>query len=110
MLQRDASATEGEGLHCQMCDASLQLKEKYIFPLDISNGHRYVHLGHVLRGVEDGASLLSRVQQVERKVVSDFERQYSRWLLGELSDAEFYEWYSSVSSGWMDVFSAAFGR
>lgn len=110
MLQRDASATEGEGLHCQMCDASLQLKAQYVFPLSISNGQRYVHLGHVLRGVDGGASLLSRVQQVERRVVSDFERQYSRWLLGELSDAEFYEWYSSVSSGWMDVFSAALGR
>ena len=108
MLQRDASATEGEGLHCQMCDASLQLKEKYIFPLDISNGHRYVHLGHVLGSVDGGLSLVSRAQAVEQRVWSDFWGLYTRWLSGELSDEAFYGLYSSVSSSWMSVFATTF--
>ena len=43
MLAREKNAKQGTGLHSEMCDTSLQIKDNWVFPLKISNGKRYLN-------------------------------------------------------------------
>lgn len=108
MLARDAKAKEGEGLHCEMCDASLRIKNEWAFPLKISNGNRYVNTQNILRGAESRPSILSCTEMVEQTVVEEFAPLYEQWTQGELSNKDFWQAYDQVASGWMKKYYEIF--
>lgn len=101
MLARDAHATEGEGLHSEMCDASLAIKDQWAFPMHISNGKRYVALQTILVGDANKPALMTCTNDVETKILSDFLPIYQQWTTGKISDKEFWKSYDNVASGWM---------
>ena len=72
MLARDEHAQEGDGLHSEMCDLSLQIKDQWVLPLRISNGKRYVNIQHILRGTDIAPSLLNCTQRVEKAIEASF--------------------------------------
>lgn len=108
MLARDAKATEGEGLHSEMCDASLKIKNEWAFPLKISNGKRYVNMQNILRGSEGKPSMLACTDTVEKAIVEDFAPLYMQWTQGELSNKAFWQAYDDVAEKWMGKYYEIF--
>jgi hypothetical protein len=104
MLARDAKAAEGIGLHAEMCDASLRIKDQWAFPMHISNGKRYVALQTILVDNENKPALMSCTNDVETKILSDFLPIYQQWTTGKISDKEFWKSYDNVASGWMKTY------
>lgn len=108
MLARDRTATQGKAMHCEMCDASLQIKNEWAFPLKISNGKRYVCTQTILRGDAEKPALLDCTKQVETQVVKQFAPLYQQWTSGQLSDHQFWNAYDTMASGWMNAYYTAF--
>ena len=108
MVARDATAKEGKGLHCEMCDASLKIKNEWAFPLKISNGKRYVALQNILVDNENKPALMTCANDVETEILSDFLPLYQQWNAGKISDKEFWQAYDQVSSEWMKKFYEIF--
>lgn len=104
MLARDAKAAEGIGLHAEMCDASLRIKDQWAFPMHISNGKRYVALQTILVDNENKPALMTCTNDVETKILSDFLPIYQQWTTGKISDKEFWKSYDNVASGWMKTY------
>ena len=108
MLARDSEAVEGVGLHSEMCDASLQIKDQWVFPLKISNGKRYVCLQNIMRGAEGKPALLDCTHQVEKVIVSDFLPLFQQWTEGNLAAAEFWDCYQQMAKYWMKKYDEIF--
>lgn len=108
MVARDATAKEGKGLHSEMCDASLKIKNEWAFPLKISNGKRYVALQNILVDNENKPALMTCANDVETEILSDFLPLYQQWNAGKISDKEFWQAYDQVSSEWMKKFYEIF--
>ena len=108
MAARSFNAKKGSALHSEMCDASLQIKDAWIFPMKISNGKRYVSLQNVLIGTDDKPALLSCVNKVEDKIQNDFRPLYQQWTEGALPDQVFYKWYEQITKQWMKDYYSAF--
>lgn len=108
MLAREKNAKQGTGLHSEMCDASLQIKDNWVFPLKISNGKRYLNTQVVLRGVEGKPSLLSCTHKVEQQILDDFIPLYQQWTEGALSDQVFFKLYDQIAKKWMKTYNASF--
>ena len=107
MTARNPKAKKGEALHSEMCDASLQIKDQWAFPMHISNGKRYVALQTILVGNENKPALMTSTNNVETKIQSDFLPLYQQWVEGNLDDKTFYKWYQQSSKNWMkDYYSA----
>lgn len=104
MLARDAKATKGIGLHAEMCDVSLRIKDQWAFPMHISNGNRYVALQTILVDNENKPALMTCTNDVETKILSDFLPIYQQWTTGKISDKEFWKLYDNVASGWMKTY------
>ena len=104
MLARDAKATKGVGLHAEMCDVSLRIKDQWAFPMHISNGNRYVALQTILVDNENKPALMTCTNDVETKILSDFLPIYQQWTTGKISDKEFWKSYDNVASGWMKTY------
>lgn len=104
MLARDAKATKGVGLHAEMCDVSLRIKDQWAFPMHISNGNRYVALQTILVDNENKPALMTCTNDVETKILSDFLPIYQQWTTGKISDKEFWKLYDNVASGWMKTY------
>ena len=108
MLARDAKATKGTGLHAEMCDASLRIKDQWAFPLHISNGKRYVALQTILVGNENKPALMTCTNEVETKIQSDFLPIYQQWVNAAISDKEFWQAYDQMANGWMKEYYQVF--
>ena len=104
MLARDAKATKGVGLHAEMCDVSLRIKDQWAFPMHISNGNRYVALQTILVDNENKPALMTCTNDVETKILSDFLPIYQQWTTGKISDKEFWKLYDNVASEWMKTY------
>ena len=108
MLAHNPKAKKGEALHCEMCDASLQIKDQWAFPMHISNGKRYVALQTILVGNENRPALMTCTNDVETMILSDFLPLYQQWVEGNLDDKTFYKWYQQSSKNWMKYYYSAF--
>ena len=108
MLAHNPKAKKGEALHCEMCDASLQIKDQWAFPMHISNGKRYVALQTILVGNENRPALMTCTNDVETMILSDFLPLYQQWVEGNLDDKIFYKWYQQSSKNWMKYYYSAF--
>lgn len=108
MAARNPKAKTGEALHSEMCDASLQIKDQWAFPMHISNGKRYVALQTILVGNEDKPALMTCTNEVETKIQSDFLPLYQQWEEGNIDDKAFYKWYQQSSKKWMRYYYSTF--
>ena len=110
MLARDPHATAGQGLHSVMCDLAMAIKQQWVFPLHISNGHKYIALQNVLCDQAHAPSLLSCVHGVEQKILSSFEPMYAAWCRGDISDMDFYQQYQQCVSLWFEQYKETFAN
>lgn len=110
MQARDQSATSGHGLHSELCDLAMRIKDQWVFPLHISNGNRYIALQNILCDQPSAPSLLSCVHSVEKSIVAAFEPLYLDWCQGDISDKEFYKQYQRLVSFWFDQYKETFAR
>lgn len=108
MLARDEHAQEGSGLHSEMCDLSLQIKDQWAFPLHISNGKRYVNTQHILRGTDTAPSLLVCTQQVEKTIEDSFVPLYQQWKNGQINDKQFLQTYDEIAEKWLQTYRSSF--
>ena len=108
MVARNPKAKNGEALHSEMCDASLQIKDQWAFPMHISNGKRYIALQTILVGNENKPSLMTCTNNVEAKIQSDFLPLYQQWVEGLMNDVTFYKCYQQSSKNWMKYYYSAF--
>ena len=108
MLAHNPKAKKGEALHCEMCDASLQIKDQWAFPMHISNGKHYVALQTILVGNENRPALMTCTNDVETKIQSDYLPLYQQWVEGNMDDKIFYKWYQQSSKNWMKYYYSAF--
>lgn len=108
MIARDKNAKKGTGLHSELCDLSLQIKDEYIFPHKISNGKRYLNTQVVLQGVDGKPSLLTCTEKVEKQILADFTPLYEQWTEGALSDQAFFKLYEVAAKKWLKYYNIAF--
>lgn len=108
MQARNPRAKRGTELHSEMCDASLAIKKKWVFPMIISNGNKYINLQNILRGAEGNPALIDCVQEVEKKIAKDFLPLYQQWVDGALTDQVFFKWYDQIAKQWMKKYDAVF--
>lgn len=95
-------------LHSEMCDASLKIKNQWVFPLKISNGNKYVHIGNILQGAENKPSLLSCTKSTETLICKEFLPLYYQWVEGNVTQAEFLAKYDYLAQRWMNYFYESF--
>ena len=100
---------EGE-LHSEMCDLSMKIKNKWIFPLTISNGQRYVALQNVLCDAQTRPSLLSCVNDVEKYIEETFMPLYISWIKGDITDKKFNSAYDKVAALWFQKYKTIFAE
>ena len=103
-----ARGKKGDALHSEMCDASLKIKDTWVFPMKISNGKRYICLQNVLIGTANKPAILSCTNKVESKIQQDFLPLYQQWTEGALPDQSFYKWYEQITKQWMKDYCSAF--
>jgi hypothetical protein len=108
MQAYDAHATSGNELHSEMCDLSLQIKNKWVFPLHISNGSRYVSTQHILRGTATAPSLISCTQNVEKQIEEQFCPLYQQWTAGKINDQQFLQAYDEMAKKWLQSYRSSF--
>jgi len=108
MLAREEQAQQGDLLHSEMCDLSLKIKNKWAFPLKISNGKRYVNTQYILRGTETMPSLLACTKQVETTIDNEFTPLYQQWLKGAISDKAFLKAYDQMAKKWLQIYCGSF--
>ena len=108
MQARDTLSTLGNGLHSELCDLALGIKHQWVFPLHISNGHRYIALQNILCDRPNAPSLLSCTHRVEQSILTTFEPFYAAWCRGEISDEEFYQQYQQGVSVWFEQYKETF--
>lgn len=108
MLARNLRAKQGKALHSEMCDASLQIKDQWAFPLHISSGKRYVALQTILVGNENKPALVTCVNDVETMIQTDFLPLYQQWISGALADQAFFKWYDQIAKQWMEQYYESF--
>ena len=108
MIARDKNAKKGTGLHSELCDLSLQIKDEYIFPHKISNGKRYLNTQVVLQGLDGKPSLLTCTEKVEKQILADFTPLYEQWTEGALSDQAFFKLYEVAAKKWLKYYNIAF--
>ena len=108
MAARNPKAKKGDALHCEMCDASLNVKDQWAFPMHISNGKRYVALQTILVGTDGKPALMTCTNDVETQIQSDFSPLYLQWENGALTDQAFYKWYDQAAKQWMKYYYSAF--
>jgi hypothetical protein len=108
MQAYDAHATSGNELHSEMCDLSLQIKNKWVFPLHISNGSRYVSTQHILRGTATAPSLISCTQNVEKQIEEQFYPLYQQWTAGKINDQQFLQAYDEMAKKWLQSYRSSF--
>ena len=110
MQARDEHATSGKGLHSELCDLAMGIKDQWVFPLHISNGHRYIALQNILCDQSGVPSLLSCVHGVEQGIVAAFEPLYAEWYGGKMTDKDFYKQYQQLVSIWFEQYKETFAR
>ena len=110
MQVQDKQAKSGKGLHSELCDLALGIKDQWVFPLHISNGNRYIALQNILCDQPHAPSLLSCVHSVERSILTAFEPLYAAWCRGEISDKEFYQHYQQCVSLWFEQYKETFAN
>lgn len=108
MQAYDLRVKSDSALHSEMCDLSLRIKNQWAFPLQISNGKRYVHLQHILQGRDTVPSLVACAKRAEKRISEDFTPLYQQWLHGEISDKEFLKSYDAIAKKWLQNYCGSF--
>lgn len=108
LLARNSRAKTPNALQCDMCDASLKIKNNWIFPLTISNGKRYLSTEHIFRGANGQPSLLDCTRQIEEEIADAFLPLYQQWVEGALSTDVFYKWYNQLTPRWFTNYKNSF--
>ena len=75
----------------------MKIKNKWVFPLHISNGSRYVSTQHILRGTATAPSLISCTQNVEKQIEEQFCPLYQQWTAGKINDQQFLQAYDEMA-------------
>ena len=91
-----------------LCDKALYIKEKYVFPLILGNGKKYVNLRAVLKGESSFPSLLSCWHSAEMQINESFRSIYLKWTSGIISEKEFFSRYDDASKDYIDVYMRNF--
>lgn len=108
MAARNKNAKTGALLHSEMCDAALNIKNQWAFPLHLSNGRRYVATQTILSGTDGKPSLLSCTKTVENKIQKDFLPLYQQWEKGSLTNQVFFKWYEQMAKQWFKHYNIVF--
>ena len=108
MQARDVEIKKGNDLHSEMCDISMAIKNKWVFPLVISNGKKYIALQNVLCDTPERPSLLTCTNKVERNIEEAFVPLYTAWHNEEITDQAFYESYKILASQWLIDYKTTF--
>lgn len=87
--------------NAQMCDLARQLKNEKVFRFSISNGKNYLDLNNVLE-------LLVKVNGIESKYLSEWNRIYGDWTSGRIDFSSFKDAYRSFASSYFDDYSSSF--
>ena len=91
------------------CGLSTRLKDTYVFPSGgVSNASMYVDLRYVLGGMPGTASTLSCCRRAEREIRAEFEKVYSRFAAGIITESEYLSLYDRISEKFFGMYSAAF--
>jgi hypothetical protein len=104
----DVEIRKGNDLHSEMCDISMAIKNKWVFPLVISNGKKYIALQNVLCDTPERPSLLTCTNKVERNIEETFVPLYTAWHNEEITDQAFYESYKILASQWLIDYKTTF--
>ena len=91
-----------------LCNTSLEIKEKYVFTEQVSNGKQYMRLDAVLKGRDGKPALMSCCRGAEKTIDKAWGDIYSRWTSGQLSDKAFYEAYDQLSPSFFTLFKEAY--
>lgn len=102
-LKRSASSE-----NCAICDDAKYLKNKYIFNFTDGNRKQYFHADVILEGTCGRPSLLQCARETENYIDSAFSYLFGQCLRGEMSEREFYDKYSFISSSFYDVYRSKF--
>jgi hypothetical protein len=86
----------------------MEIKNKWVFPMYISNGQRYIALQNILQDTEQNPSILTCIHTVEQQIMQDFIPIYTAWTNGEIKDNMFFEQYDLLSSSWLKNFQTSF--
>ncbi len=108
MQKQNIDAVSGKGMHSEICDLAMTIKDKWIFPLQISNGRRYIALQTILCNNAKQPSLLTCVNNVERRIIANFIPVYNSWLDGRITDEYFFYEYEKMSSFWFEDYKTIF--
>lgn len=94
--------------HSLLCDIAMNIKMKNIFPDTLSNGKHYVRIDAVLKGINGRPSLLDCCKEAENDIVKSFDKYYSNWVSGKISDEKFYSKYVSDQGEWLKTYRKEF--
>jgi hypothetical protein len=108
MLARNPQGSNTTDLQCEACDLAMEIKNKWVFPMYISNGQRYIALQNILQDTEQNPSILTCIHNVEQQIMQDFIPIYTAWTNGEIKDNMFFEQYDLLSSSWLKNFQTSF--
>jgi hypothetical protein len=94
----------GFSSHSMLCDKALEIKKRYVFPYHVSNGNRYIDLKPVIKGEDGRESLLNCCEATESSINDYFNKIYSEWVDGKISDRMFFKSYDSLTSRFYDIY------
>lgn len=100
----------GKDYHSTLCDKSLELKSKYIFTDQVSNGSHYFHLDAILRGQKGKTALRKCALKADREIEKTFLPLHAQWADGSLSTAEFFRSYDLLASDFLPIFQKHFSE
>ncbi|MDO4949479.1 MAG: hypothetical protein Q4E55_04840 [Bacteroidales bacterium] len=94
--------------HSKLCDLTLSIKDKYVFPEHISNGKQYFRMDAVQKGILGKPALKKCAQQGDRQIRESFLRIFTAWCSGTSSDADFYAAYEQLCPSFLDIYQKNF--
>lgn len=108
MQKQDLYAHSGTGMHSEICDLAMTIKDQWIFPMKISNGKRYIALQTILCDSPQQPSLLTCVSNTEQRILTHFMPLYNAWLEGKITDEHFFLQYKKLASSWLQDYQTIF--
>ena len=93
-----------------LSNMAMQIKMDHVFPEPISNGKQYVHLRTILFGKKRYPSLMSCTLKAEKQINAQYDRLYTRWKTGKMTDEQFFAQYQAVAAGFPAIYTRAFRK
>jgi len=95
--------------HSEISDIAMDIKMKYVFPEEVSNGKNYINLENVLRGKDGKPALYECCYKVENEYINpSFAEIYQKWSKGKMKDEKFYSSYRSSMKNILDIYKSIF--